>query len=354
MKVLFLPQTIAYKGNPYWENLQRSLEKEGVEFVSPDDKYFLEWRWIIDNRNKVNVIHLHHIEHHYRASGRLHSIIILLKFIAKLILARLLGYRIVWTVHNICPHENPKYKRINFIAYFLSTQLSNAIIVHCDFARISVKQKYLKSRGVYVIPHPNYIGSYSNSIPPQEAKSLLGVKNYRMTLLYFGNIRQYKGIDKLLEVFQSLPDKDIGLIIAGKPWDTEISRNIIYLSQSNNRIHLFLEFIPDDDVQLFFNAADFVVLPFTNVLSSGSALLAMSFRRPLIAPAIGCLIDLISPDGGILYDPENSNGLRNAIVLGMQSDIELMGMCAYEKVKSHDFHEMALKTLSVYKGEECT
>ena len=352
MKVVFLPQVEIYKGNPYWQQLQSSLEHEGVEFISTEDKLYLQWRWLIQNRNQVHVLHLHFLQHHYTANGQHAWSKLLIKFVAKLLLARLLGYRIVWTVHNLYPHERLQPQFIGRLAHLIVAQLATAIIVHCEYARGALAREFYRRRNVYTIPHPSYIDAYTNTISKQEATAKLGLPDSRLVFLFLGTIRPYKGLDRLVEAFQKIPGDNLTLVIAGKPWHTMSESKVHALGQDDKRIIVIPRFIPNEDLQIYFKAADVVVLPFTDVLSSGSALLAMSFGCPVVAPAVGCLTEAIKTDTGLLYDPSDPDGLYRALLHCQLLDLETLGQNAYEQATRLTWTDMAQKTLRVYRSEK--
>ena len=86
------------------------------------------------------------------------------------------------------------------------------------------------------------------------------------------------------------------------------------MAEDDSKISLHLQFVPDDQVHQFFSGVDAVVLPFTDVLTSGSAILALSFGKPVIAPALGCLPELITDQCGVLFDPNNPDGLQESMM----------------------------------------
>jgi beta-1,4-mannosyltransferase len=177
----------------------------------------------------------------------------------------------------------------------------------------------------------------------------LGINKSDTIFVYFGGIRPNKGIDRLIEAFSRLPDKDIRLVIAGKPSPpVEYFHRVHYLVSQDQRIHLIAEFIPENEIQIYLNAADVVVLPFERILSSGSVMLALSFGKPVIAPTLGCLTELITSEVGILYDPSYDRGLYDALCLSLDLDIVAMGGAAYLKAKEFSWQQTAKKTLVAY------
>ena len=352
LKVVFLPQVECYPENPYWKLLQSNLEQKGVEFVSTEDKLYLQWRWLVRNRGQVDVIHLHHLRHHYSVNERYASAKLLRKFIAKLLLARGLGYRIVWTVHNLYPHEKLEPQRVGRLAHKAVAQLANAIIVHCEYAREALSREFYRRRNVFTIAHPNYIGVYPNSISRQEARVQLGLAPDQRVLLFLGAIRPYKGLERLVEAFRRIPGDELRLVIAGKPWYTMPPGELEAMAQSDQRIILEPRFIPDLDLQRYYKAADVVVLPYTGVLSSGATLLSMSFGCPVIAPAIGCLSEVITSETGSLYDPTDPQGVYKALLHTLSLDLETLGQNAYKRAAQLTWADVVSKTLQVYGAEQ--
>jgi glycosyltransferase involved in cell wall biosynthesis len=95
-------------------------------------------------------------------------------------------------------------------------------------------------------------------------------------------------------------------------------------------------------------AADLIVAPFQRVLTSSSVMLAMSMARPVVAPALGCLPELVSPDAGLLYEPSESAALRDALVAAMDMPLEQMGQRAFEIAASQTWDETARVVADAY------
>src|SRR6185295_13033913 len=106
------------------------------------------------------------------------------------------------------------------------------------------------------------------------------------------------------------------LIVAGSAAD-DVARDITKVSEANSNVRLFLEFVNQNDIQKYLRAADLVILPYTQILNSGSAILALSFDRPILVPARGALSELryvVGPDWVSLYEDQlNPEIVRAAI-----------------------------------------
>jgi glycosyltransferase involved in cell wall biosynthesis len=109
-------------------------------------------------------------------------------------------------------------------------------------------------------------------------------------------------------------------------------------------------FFPNEDFQIYLNAADVVVLPFSQVLTSGSAIAALSFGKPVIVPALGCLPELVDDSMGILYDPKDTGALSKALLDIRRCDLDRAGCAAFARAKSLDWQRIASRVAEVYRA----
>ncbi len=123
-------------------------------------------------------------------------------------------------------------------------------------------------------------------------------------MLFFGFIRKYKGLDLLLEAMTKAPD--IHVLIAGECYeDWNFYQKIIDKHQLTNRLHLHIDFIPAEQVRVFFSAADLVVQPYRSATQSGISQIAYHFEQPMVVTRVGGLPEIVT-DGvsGYVVDPE--------------------------------------------------
>jgi len=141
------------------------------------------------------------------------------------------------------------------------------------------------------------------------------------------------------------------LIIAGKPQNDQIVEQIKRKVNGLYNIRVVPEFIADDEIQIYMNAADVVVFPCRNILTSGGVILAMSFGKAIIAPRIGCIPDTLDSSGSFLYDPNERNGLLNAMKEAMASrdKLQKMGNHNLELLKKADWENVAKATRHAYE-----
>jgi glycosyltransferase involved in cell wall biosynthesis len=350
VKVLVLPDY--RESNPYQRDLYESLAKHGVLIRFGESFSLFSVLRSIITRSTPDALHLHWTHPFILGSNRVRTIIQASTFIAKLLLLKITGVKIVWTVHNIVNHEScyPSLERYVTLSFL---KLCDAVIVHGEAAKEALFREYALShtfqRLVHVIPHGNYIGSYRNEIKRTEARTRLGLAQNDLVLLHFGLIRDYKGIPELIKDFYRLSEERVRLVIAGKPLNHAIQQSVDELAKRDNRINVHWGFIQNDDVQVYMNVADVVVLPYRNILTSGGVILAMSFGKAVIAPALGCIPDVLDNEGSFLYDPSQENGLLEAMQLALKADLKKMGEHNFELAKKLSWDDIARTTFQVYQ-----
>ncbi|HEY8416200.1 MAG TPA: glycosyltransferase, partial [Thermaerobacter sp.] len=120
--------------------------------------------------------------------------------------------------------------------------------------------------------------------------------------------------------------------------------------EGDGRIRPVLEHVPDGDIQLYMNAADAVVMPYEEIFTSGTVVLAMSFGRAVVAPRQGCLAEVVDGEGGILYDPADPAGLEGALRRALAADLAAMGRHNRERAAHWDWDTIARMTRDAYAG----
>lgn len=328
MRVLIFPFS---KANPYQELLADGLASVGVE-VSFDKSLFGFKRPVFD------LLHLH-----WLPTDLTRRVFLLFR----LLVLRVRKIPVVWTTHNLFSHGGGGlvelwYKRI-------ISRISAKLICHCQQAKTLVVQTYgVGADKVMVIPHGSYMGVYPANDGKFEFKKKLGIKKDTFVFLHFGMINDYKGIPQLIEDFRRVK-KTATLVIAGKVSKPLLEEQLRDLSVKDERIKLVLEFIPDEDVSGYFGAADCMVLPYKNILTSGTAALAASFGKPVIAPRVGCIREQLGQGDTLLYDPGEKDGLFNALKLAFTEDLEALGKRNLEKSRMLSWSNIAKETVKVYK-----
>jgi beta-1,4-mannosyltransferase len=347
LNVLFLPDYS--RGNPYQRELAGELETRGVTVIGA-------------RAPKRNPLGLHlHWTHAYlgqRASGR-HArwrVARATLFVAQLMTLRLARVRIIWTLHNLGIHEERPDDRLNVAIHRRLVRSSGAVIAHCEAAVRTAIATYdlgeRDARKLHVIPHGSYVGVYGPPVDRAAARDRLGIPGDARLFVFVGAVRAYKGITDLIEAIRALPgDANARLIVAGRAFDGAEADAVRNVAGDDERITLRLEFIPDDDLPVLLGAADAVALPFRDILTSGSAILAMSYGRPVIAPSLGCLPETLPADGNLLYDADDEGGLRWALWRALTADLDELGERNLERAKELDWGGIAEATATLYRGQ---
>jgi|SRR5581483_2125669 glycosyltransferase involved in cell wall biosynthesis len=350
MKALFVPE-YSNKGNPYQRILADSLSKKGVDVNFGATSSLFSVLRSLKNYWKPDILHIHWTTPFLFANSRIKTVIKSVGFIFGLLILKLSGIKIVWTAHNVVNHE---VKFISLEPFFtrLMVELCDKVIVHSPSAKNEIIKGYgFRTGQIAIIPHGSYINYYKNVIDRAQARERLQVGGDDVVFLYFGQVRPYKGVPELINAFKGLDCPQAKLFIVGEPLTFEIASDILRKCNGDGRIRTVLEFIPDDEIQIYMNAADIMVLPYRCVLTSGAAMLGMSFSKPVIAPSIGGMSDILDSKGGFLYDPLQKDSLAKAMEQALTSELKKMGEHNLELSKRLSWDEIAQLTYDNY--QEC-
>jgi len=244
---------------------------------------------------------------------------------------RLLGKKIAFTAHNVNAGVRDGTDSIwNRFSLKVQYRLSSHIFVHTEqMKRELISDFQVKEQAVSVIPFGLNDTAPVTPITNREARKRLGIDPDDKTILFFGNIGPYKGVEYLVEAFQQIARQEpkYRLIIAGKPRGKAENyvagiREAIRGDISSDRVLERIEFIPDEETELFFKSADVVVLPYTQVSQSGVLFLAFSFGVPVIATDVGSLRDdVVDGETGFLCQPCDSVDLARRLEEYFESDL---------------------------------
>ena len=342
LTVAFLP---VYQ-NPYQHLLTAALGKLDVQVLHLAGMPSAAWLW--RERSRVQVLHFHWLSGLYM--GRYLTPFTWLRFLARFAMACRLGYRIVWTAHNILPHRMP-FPPIHLAVRRLMMAQADAVIVHCEYGMDELLRQFPRTGPVHVIPIGSYRGVYPATASRAEARAWLGLHPDQFVYLFLGNIAPYKGLEGLVDSFSRLATEDDVLVIAGRRRGPALVRWLEERAANDPRLCLYAGFIPDSEMQFFLHGADVMVAPFRKVLTSSSVIVGMDHGLPIIAPAMGCLPELVTPDAGVLYDPADPEALGKALRRIKSMDTAKMGRAAREIAAALCWDDIARRTAQVY--QEC-
>ena len=202
------------------------------------------------------------------------------------------GCRVIAILDNVIPHEQHFFDR-PLTKYFLGGV--DGCVTLCSEVQkdlLDIKPDAVNT----VLPHPIYT-HFGAKLPREEADRGLGLRSGMKNILFFGLIREYKGLDILLRAFDRLDDS-YQLIIAGEPYGSfEKYRKLIDTNSGRDRIHVFPDYIRDSQVKNYFSAADVVVLPYRSATQSGVSSISNHFEVPMIVTDVGGLRETIGDRG---------------------------------------------------------
>ena len=277
---------------------------------------------------------------------------------------RILGKKIILTVHNVNARKRDSNdSSLNRLSLRLQYNFCHHIFVHTERMRSELVSDFrIPKSKVSVIPFGINNTVPNTALSTEEAKQQTGVNSGDKALLFFGNIAPYKGLEYLISAFSALLSKDRSyrLIIVGRPKGSEnywkqIQQAIAH-SRIRDRIIPRIEYIPDELTELYFKAADVLILPYTHVFQSGVLFLAYSFGLPAIAADVGTLREeIIEGETGFVFKPRDSVDLARKIDKYFNS--ELFGNLETRRTQirkyaneQYSWDKVAAITMAVYSS----
>jgi D-inositol-3-phosphate glycosyltransferase len=243
---------------------------------------------------------------------------------------RLLGKRIVLTAHNVNANKrDSKDTRLNRLTLRMQYRLAHHIFVHTEKMKLELVEEFaVQGARVTVIPFGINNAVPNTSLTPGDAKQRLGLHKDERVILFFGRITPYKGLEYLIDAFRQVLARhgNYRLIIAGRPDRCEeywrAIREEIREDVQRGRVLLKAEFVPDEETEIYFKAADAVILPYRDIYQSGVLFLGHSFGLPVLAADVGSLKDdIVEGKTGFAFRPEDPVDLARAIEQYFASDL---------------------------------
>jgi D-inositol-3-phosphate glycosyltransferase len=268
----------------------------------------------------------------------------------------------VLTVHNVnAGTRDSNDTALNRLTLRIQYRLADHIFVHTEKMKSELRKATgVSAKRITVIPFGINNAVPNTSLTPKQARQRLGIRNGQKVLLFFGHIAPYKGLEYLIAAFCQLVarDESYRLIIAGRPKNCQ--RYWASIQQGlreevgAGRVVLRPDFIPDDETEVYFKAADVFVLPYRHIYQSGVLFLGHSFGLPVLAADVGSLRDdIVEGKTGFVFRPEDPDDLAKAIERYFSS--ELYSQLATRRpqirehaIEVHSWDKVAEMTVSVY------
>ncbi|MEO0854846.1 MAG: glycosyltransferase, partial [Cyanobacteria bacterium J06648_11] len=324
LEVLMLPD---YRGdNPYQSLLANAIARHGarVQFPQGYRRGLPIFRASRGDEQPFDLVHLHWLAPYARGRDLQTKSVYSLQFLLDSLLTRWSGVRLVFTIHNAIGHD-AAFADIDVWVRRSLVRWVDRIIVHHQTALDLVAEQYrFDPAKATVIPHGHYRQVYGAAIAAASARKQLGLPLEGKLYLNLGMVRPYKGITPLLDAWQAsqLPAAGHTLLIAGKALDADYGAAIAAKTEATPNALWHSHFIADEEMPLYFSAADAVVLPFRSILTSGSLILAMSYDKPAIAPRLGSIAETLGEADDLLYDTNRETGLLDALDRSATADLD--------------------------------
>ena len=339
----------AASGEPgeYLTLLHDAVVRAGVRCVAAPA---LTMRWARGDARQVDVVHLHWLEFiapsdRSRFVGTAKTARRAARTCRVVRTLRRRGIAVVWTVHNLAPHE-PVHPRIERWLQRSVLRMADAAIVHSEHARTRVASCLGYRSKLHSIPHGNYLEAYPR--PIRSAATLrteLDIRSDAFVYLSFGQVRAYKRLPELLDAFRSLSDENAVLLVAGEARDPHEAARVRERAAKDPRVVLDLRRIPVDEVAEVHRVADAAVCAYDGMFSSGSVLLALSEGLPVIVPSDSTGTELAETPA---VEPIGAGSLADALRAVRRGDQRVRQDAALAAAARYDWRAVGTQTAHVY------
>lgn len=239
-------------------------------------------------------------------------------------LFNLFGGTIIWTIHNLEPHDR-KWLSLHHKVHCWMGKIADCVHIHCASSAELIENKFnIPIEKLRLLPHPAFpVKQIDKETAIEFLNHQFGI-NLNLedpVLLFFGNIAEYKRIENVLDIIKE-ENLSIQTIIAGpvKKGQKDVGNRLLERSNKISDINYLPYFIKDADIPYLFGATDICFFNFTQILTSGSIILAQNYHKKIIAPAIGCLVELEKDKNVHLFSTENEKKELLRSVISSLSD----------------------------------
>ena len=254
--------------------------------------------------------------------------------------------KVITIIDNIIPHESRVGDK-PFTKYFVKAVDGFVAMTQSVLDEISI---FDKSKPRVLSPHPIF-DNFGDISPREKALDILGLPRENKYMMFFGFVRDYKGLDLLLEAFadKRFRDSGIKLIIAGEYYSNkEKYQKIIKRLELEGDLYQFDKFIADSEVAHYFNACDLLVQPYKTATQSGVTQIAYHFNKPMIVTNVGGLSEMC-PDGkvGYVVVPEKKAIADSIFRFYNDTDHEAMQISIKEEKKKYSWEILVKNVLGL-------
>lgn len=332
------------KTNRYNELFSNHLCDLGINVIDFDWRVDLfGFKNILRMRAK-DIIHIHWPSTIYQHENLVKNMIKIFLLFIQLFILKIKKVDIVWTIHNIYPHEYKNKKIEKFVRQIIIDNCRIIFSLGEGIKRSILNEYKLTENKIKVIKHGHYFGEYPENY--FYSRESLNIKQDDVVFLFIGQIKAYKGIEELIDSFTKAEIENSKLIIAGNPTKEMNS----YIKEINHEsIIKITQFIPDDDLVSLIGVCDYVVLPYKNITTSGTAILAASYNKPIILPDNECIRDYFNEEIAIFFKNNTEKSLVNALHEACENIGDFKQSKFEEFRKELDWNKIAEEVVECYK-----
>jgi len=271
-------------------------------------------------------------------------------------LAKLCFRKVVITAHDVESFvESLSVPKLSRWVY----HVADGVVAHNQVSKSELIEKLgLANEKITVIPHGNYLHMLGKMPEKQQARKELGLAEGVKVLLFFGQIKDVKGLDILLEAMPEVLKEhpNAMLLIAGRPWKSDFSKyeNMISSLNINHACSTHIRFIKGEEVPLFYAACDLVVLPYRRIYQSGVVLLSMSYGKPVLVSDLAGMLEVVrDKENGFVFKQNVPKSLSEKInmILHNMEECDAVTIKALSDMKGHySWVEIGKETKKLYEN----
>ena len=299
--------------------------------------------YLLNHRNSV--VHF---------TGLFRNEIILFEGVILNLCLRAISARYLYTAHNVLPHSRENSRFFKWV-YRVAYTIPHKIIVHTQLAKQQLVQQFsVPPCKIAVISIGLNEEMPVSDMTRVHAREFLGYTERDRVILFFGKADEYKGLDTLIAAFDRLESASIKLLIAGWFPNPSYRRKVIALLGSARRkadIRLHEEFIPNEEVEVFFKSADVLALPHRHIYQSGVVFLGFRFGVPIVATDVGSMREFIEEDMGIIARTLDAGGFADALRQFFETHDRFRREDIVLKAQKYKWGERCKDLLPLYQGQ---
>jgi glycosyltransferase involved in cell wall biosynthesis len=260
-------------------------------------------------------------------------------FVQRLDRFRTDGGRLIWSIHNVLPHETRLPAR--------EAELRQAVANRADVVHVLAARTREATSEVFTyaaekelrVALPSFFGAYPDHVSRDEARYELGLPPDAIVFAAVGAIKAYKGLIELVDAFDDLTTRTPGarrLLVAGAPGDEPKVNELLERCLVHPFVLLHARTIAAEEIQLFLRAADVAVVPYLRSLNSASLMLALTFGLPAVVPDTPGLSDVVTPEMSRTFEPGNRQSLVSALERSAELTTPAARSAALAIAQQHD------------------